>query len=386
MIFIEQKFPPFDYFAKMRETAPVFFNLERGVWELYCYNDIKAVLGDPATFSSAVFHALGYPELQTMVGMDAPRHTKFRKLLSVAFTSKMVKAQAPHIYKLTDRLIDKILGKGEVDILKDIAFPLPSSIIAVMLGVPQSDVDLFEAWAVQAFSVGEHVMQRKPPPVSALEGVKQLTDYLAEFAIKRRADPQDDLMSALAMAEVDGERLTIEEISNTGKLLLVAGFDTTKLLIGNSMHILLQDQEMMAQLRSDPTLFDDFVEEVLRFTTPFQFATRIATRDVEIGGQLIKKGQWVMAFLGSGNRDAAVFENPDSFDMRRAPNRHLGFGYGIHLCLGAPLGRLEAKIAVEEMLKRLPNLRLNPDKPVAWIEHNILQFGFTSLPAIFSAG
>lgn len=386
MKFFEQNSKPFDHYAKMRKEAPVYFNPERNVWEIYRYNDIKAVLGDHHNFSSEIFNYIGKPELQTMLAMDAPRHTKFRKLLAVAFTTKMVKAQEPHIRELTDELIDKAIKKGEIDILKDVAYPVPSNIIGTMLGVPRSDVDLFETWAVQAFTVGESVLQRKMPSDVVLAGVKQLTDYLAAFAIERRANPRDDLISALALAEVDGEILTIEEISNTGKLLLVAGFDTTKLLIGNSMHILLQDQDMMAQVRDDPNLFDDFVEEVLRFTSPFQFVSRIAICDVEIGGQLIKKGEWVMAFLGSGNRDAEFFEDPDSFDMRRSPNRHFGFGYGIHLCLGAPLGRLEAKIAVLEMLRRLPNLRFNPDKPVAWIEHNILQFGLTSLPVLFSAG
>mgnify|MGYP003384644572 CR=1 FL=1 len=401
MTFIERDLPPYPHYSKMRENDPIYFNSTRKLWEIYRYKDVQTVLSDPLTFSSEFFHAIGKPELQTLNAMDPPRHTKFRKLLAVAFTSKIVAAQEQNIRKVISAQIEKVkysgeIGKvisaqiekvkysGEIDLIADLAFPLPATIIATMLGVPPNDIEKFKEWGFHAFKVAESALQNLSPSQQALDGVKQMTDYLSEFACLRRDSPAEDLISALSCAVVDGESLTKEEIANTCKLLMVAGTDTTQLLIGNSMHLLLQAPELKQQLTQNPELLDGFIEEVLRFATPFQHSARIATRDVELNGHLIKRGQWVVAFLGSANRDPEAFANPENFDITRSPNRHLTFGYGIHFCIGAPLGRLETKVAIMALIHAFPELRLNPAKPVRFIQDNILQFGLRSLPAMFS--
>jgi cytochrome P450 len=382
---VELDAAPYPFYAEMRRRAPVHFAPDLGMWQVFRHRDIQTVMGDPASYSSEVFHAAGRPEMQTLAVMDPPRHTTFRKLLTRAFTAKMVAMQAPNIRATTIDLVNNVVEEGRIDIVKDVAFPLPALIIAGMLGLPRPDIAQFQRWAACAVDTLEATMRRQEPAPQSLEAVKQMTDYLAAVAIERRRSPGEDLLSALATATADGERLSIEEISNACKLLTVAGFDTTRLFIGTAMHILLQHHEARAQLQADPGLFDPALDESLRYCAPFQFLMRIARRDVELGGQRIGAGQWVMIFIGSGNRDEAVFPDPDRFDITRTPNRHLSFGHGIHYCLGAQLGRLEAKIAVNTMLQRLPGLRLDPDAPATRASATI-QFGFSSMPALFEPG
>lgn len=382
---LEQDATPYPFYAEMRSRAPVHFDPELGMWQVFRHRDIQTVMGDPAAFSSELFQATGRPELKTIAVMDPPRHTALRRLLTKAFTAKLVAAQAPNIRAVTSGLLNKVVERGRIDIIKDMAFPMPALVIAGMLGLPRSDTDQFQLWAPCAVEVAESTMRRKEPAQQSLEAVRQMSDYLAAVAIDRRKDPGEDLISALAAATIDGEPLTIEAISNACKLVTVAGFDTTRLFIGTAMHMLLQHHEARAQLQADPRLFDSALDEALRYCAPFQFLTRIATRDVELGGQQIRAGQWVMVFIGSGNRDEEVFPEPDRFDITRTPNRHLSFGHGIHYCPGAQLGRLEAKTAVNTMLQRLPGLRLDPDAPATRVAAN-LQFGFSAMPALFEPG
>jgi len=374
---------PYPHYAKMRATAPVFFNPERQVWEVYGYHDIQTVLGDPVTFSSEVHSAAVKAKLQTMVTMDPPRHTQFRKLISRAFTTKVVTALEPSIQAITDELLDQVATTGHMDIMTDLASPLPVTVIAELLGLPLSDRGRFKGWSDPAVKAAEMAIQGKIPEPHLLESVSQLTQYLEALAVERQRQPGNDLISGLATADVDGERLTIQEITSTCRLLLIAGYETTTNLLGNAIHLLLQHPDALAQVRTDPELLPLAIEEVLRYSAPFQLFARIATRDVEVGGQLIRAGQHVMVFNASGNRDDTAFPDPDRFDITRSPNRHLSFGHGIHYCLGAGLGRLEARIAINTLLQRFPDIRLDEGKPIEPLSSTVL-FGLRHLPIRFT--
>jgi cytochrome P450 len=367
----------------MRTDSPVFFNVERNVWEVYRYHDIQTVLGDPVTFSSDYYGAAGRPELQTMVSMDPPRHTQFRKLISRAFTTKMVAALEPRIHAITHELVDRVADCGRMDVISDFAFQLPVTVICEMLGLPLSDRDRFKQWSVPAVKISERVIQGQAPEPYMLEAVAELMQYLETLAIERRRAPGEDLISGLATASVDGDSLSIQEVTSTCRLLLIAGFETTTNLIGNATYLLLSHPDALAQVRSDAGKLASAIEEAVRYHTPFQFFARIATRDVELGGQLIRAGQHVIVYNGSGNRDAAAFSDPDRFDIAREPNRHVGFGHGIHYCLGAVLGRLEAKVGITTLLQRLPDLRLDEENPVERLSSTVL-FGLHRLPVRFT--
>jgi len=348
-------------YAEMRARAPVHFNSETQVWEVYGYNDIQTVMGDPATFSSDIQRGAMKTTLQTMITMDPPRHTLFRKLIARAFTTKTVADLEPSILRITNELMDRVAQSKQMDIISELAYPLPITVISELLGLPLADRPQFRRWselAVQGAELAIQGLEREP---HMLEAVAQLTEYLEALASERRKNPQDDLISGLASAELDGESLTTLEISSTCRLLLIGGFETTTNLIGNSLFLLLQRPDLMAQLRSEPKRLANYIEEVLRYHTSFQIFQRVATRDVELGGHVMREGQKVVIFLGSGNRDETVFSDADKFDMNRSPNRHLTFGYGIHLCLGAVLARTEAQIAINTFMARLPSARLDKD-------------------------
>lgn len=374
----------YSHYARMRAESPVYFNPESEVWEVYGYHDIQTVLGDPATFSSNVHSAAVRTRLQTMVTMDPPRHTQIRKLISGAFTSKVIASLEPRIQAISNELIDQVAATGVTDLMSDFAFPLPVTVIAELLGTPASDRDKFKHWSELAVQGSEMTRRKKVPEPHMLEAVEQLSQYLDAIILERRAEPRDDLISGLVAARVNGEQLTPQEINNACRLLLIAGFETTTNLIGNTMHLLLLHPDAMARLRADPELVPTAIEESLRHTTPFQYFSRIATRDVALGGRSIQAGQQLMVFNGSGNRDEAAFPDPERFDLTREPNRHLSFGYGIHLCLGAGLARLEAKIAINTLLRRLPEIRFDQDKTIESVPSNLV-FGLRCLPVRFSA-
>lgn len=346
-------------YAEMRAHTPVHFNSERQLWEVYGYHDIQAVLSDPIRFSSDTQRGAMKATIQTMATMDPPRHTQLRKLISRAFTSKLVADMEPSILAITNTLLDKAAQTGKIDLIADLAFPLPVTVIAELLGLPASDHGKFKHWSELAVQGAELAMQGREREPHMLEAVAQLTQYLEALAIERRERPGSDLISGLATAEVDGQHLSMQEVGNTCRLLLIAGFETTTNLIGNCLFLLLQHTESLAQLRANPQLFQSAIDEVTRYFTPFQILARIATEDVTLGGQTIQAGQQVVIFLGSGNRDATAFTDADRFDITRSPNRHLGFGHGIHYCLGAGLARIEVRVAIDTLLARFPDLSLD---------------------------
>ncbi len=370
---------PYARYASMRANAPVSFNPDLQLWEVFCYHDIQAVLGDPVTFSSDI------SALQTMATMDPPRHTQLRKLVARAFTSKLIAALEPRVQELTDELLNRAESTGCMDIIKDLAFPLPIAVIAELLGLPAEDRSKFKQWSIPAIKAAEMELQGQIPEPQFVEAVAQLERYLEVLVVQRTREPREDLISGLATAEVDGERLTMQEIVSTCRLLLIAGFETTANLIGNTAQLLLAHPDSLADARAAPELLPGAIEEALRYNSPFQFFMRRATQDVTIGGQSIRAGQLVLTINASGNRDEAAFPNADRFDIRRSPNRHLSFGHGIHFCLGAGLGRLEAKVALETLLRRFPDIRMDADGLGAEPLSSVVLYGWRSLPVRFGA-
>ena len=374
----KSQFDPCQHYARMRAESPVFFNPELRVWEVYGYHDIQAVLGDAETFSSDI------SALQTMVTMDPPRHTQLRRLVARAFSAKLVASLEPGIRTITTELLDQAEKTGRMDVIADLASPLPVAVIAELLGLPYGDRDKFKQWSIPAIKAAEMELQGQTPPAELLEAVGELTAYLEGMIALRSKEPRDDLISGLATSIVDGERLTLEEMTSTCRLLLIGGFETTRHWIGNTVQLLLQHPESLARVRADASLLPSAIEEALRYNTPFRFFARIAKRDVMLGGQLIHAGQQVLTINASGNRDEAAFPDADRFDIARSPNRHLSFGHGIHYCLGAGLARLEARIAIETLLKRFPDLRLDetdPPEPLA----SVVLWGLTRLPVCLAS-
>lgn len=367
---------PYPHYAHMRATSPVHFNAQLGVWEVYGYHDIQTVLGDAKTFSSDLSDG------KMMVFMDPPRHTQYRRLVARAFTSKVIADLEPGVQAITDELLDRVEAAGRMDLVTELAFPLPVTVIAELLGLPVGDRDRFKQWSIPAIRAAEMELMGQVPAPEFTQAVDELDAYLADLIDKRRDSPKQDLVSGLLAAEVEGEKLTLQEVASTCRLLLIAGFETTANLIGNTLQLLLAHPAALARLAADPELLPLAIEEALRFNTPFMFFARRATCDVMLGGHLIKAGQQVMTFNASGNRDESAFPHADTFDITRTPNRHLSFGHGIHYCLGAGLGRLEARVAIATLLRRFGGLRLDEQQPARPLESFVL-FGFSSLPVCF---
>jgi pimeloyl-[acyl-carrier protein] synthase len=295
---------------------------------------------------------------------DPPDHTRLRALVSAAFTPRIVQALAPRIADIAEGLLDEVEPTGSFDLIRDYAFPLPVIVIAELLGIPPQDRMRFRDWSI---ALGAAIDLRTSPDVyvAASEATGEVTAYLREIVAERRAEPREDLVSALIAAESEGGPLDEEELIAMCVLLLVAGHETTVNLIGNGVLALLRHPEQLELLRSRPDLYDGAVEELLRFDSSVQFTFRYAREDIELRGRSISRGEQVGLVLGSANRDPERFSDPDRLDVTRASLHHLAFGMGIHFCLGAPLARLEARLALETLFRRLPGLRL-VEEPLRW--------------------
>jgi cytochrome P450 PksS len=394
----EFKANPHAFYARLRAEAPFYrTTLPTGEpgWLVTRYEDAVAVFKDerfvkdkhraltPAQLARQpwfrkLFHALG----RQMLSLDPPDHTRLRALVSQAFTPRLVEQMRGRIQALTDQLLDRVQARGRLDLVREFALPLPSIVIAEMLGVPAADRHAFHRWSNALMSAALstwHMLYAVPNTLLFIR-------YLRNFIRKRRAEPQNDLVSALIRAEEGGDRLSQDELLAMIMLLLVAGHETTVNLIGGGMLALLQHPEQLEKLRRDPALIKPAVEELLRFTSPVDLATeRYAREDVAIGGVTIPRGEMVFVALGSANRDERQFANPDALDIAREPNKHLAFGLGAHFCLGAPLARLEGQLAISTLLRRLPNLRLTrPPGQLRW-RRGLLLRGLESLPVAFDS-
>ena len=358
--------------------------------------EVVAALRDPR-LSSNMRHQPGYPqfvELAAQMGLsdllgfqdrlmlfaDPPDHTRLRRLVSKAFHLRTVEAMRPWIEGLVDELLDAVDGEGGMDVTSQLALPLPVTVICQMLGVPIEDRPQFEEWtkaAVKALDPGDDYTVL----FGARDAFAAYGDYFEGLIAERRKTPGDDLLSALLAAEDEGDRLTHDELVAMIVLLFVAGHETTVNLISNGLLALLRHPDQLALLRDDPSLDASAVEELLRFDPPVQLTARIATTDVELCGHPLEQGQQVVLLLGSANRDESVFPDPERLDIRRESNRQVAFGGGIHLCLGAPLARIEAQAALGRLVRRFPGLALVSDD-VPYKETFTLR-GPTSLPVVW---
>jgi len=315
-----------------------------------------------------------------MLAMGPPDHTRLRGLVHKAFTPRLIELMRMRIQSLTDELLDAALGKGRIDLIRDYALPLPTTIIAEMLGVPASDNHRFHRWssALMASSSSTWGMLRALPSVVAF------LRYIRKLVKARKASPRDDLTTALVSAREAGDRLSEDELLAMIFLLLIAGHETTVNLIGNGMLALLEHPEQLDRLRNEPELIKPAIEELLRYDSPVQIASeRYPREDVTIAGVTIPRGEMVFAVVGSANRDERQFERPEELDITRDPNRHVTFGLGAHYCVGAPLARMEGQIAISTLLRRLPDLRLAVPRERLCRRPGLGLHGLASLPLTF---
>ena len=374
---------PFPAYAHARQTSPVFrIPPPFDAWAVFDYETVKRAFGDASVFSSEVNAPRHWFLFQ-----DAPRHTKQRALISRGFTPRMVAGLEPRIREISRSLLDKVVSRGEMDMAADFAVPLPMIVISELIGIPADDWTRYTRWVegILALSHTRSGEAAKAEGMSKFRTVAaEMSEYVGQMIASRRANRRDDLLTRLVEAEVDGERLTHEEILGFFQLLILAGQETTTNLINNAILCLTEHPDQLARLRVDPErLLPRAIEEVLRYRPPFLWLMRTPRRDVELHGQTIPAGALVLLMVASANRDGAQFPDPDRFDITRDPNPHLAFGHGSHFCLGAPLSRLEARIALADVLARLPDLRRPSDEP--WEPRQALHvYGPTRLPVRFT--
>jgi len=366
------------------------------VWVLTRYDDVLTTLKDHANFSSERLRA-NNPLVQalesqrlasgplgttpTMLSTDPPAHTRMRSLVNKAFTPRQVERIRSQMVEIAEGLLDGLPEPGKIDVVADFSIPFPIIVIAAMLGVPASDRERFKAWSTDiAGSLGGPF---QPPDVieRSVRASNEIADYFRHQIASRRAEPHDDLLSALAAAEEEGDLLTEDELIATCILLLVAGNETTTNLIGSGMHTLLQNLDERRKLQANPALMPSAVEEMLRYEPAAQMTSRIANEGAELGGVRFEPGQVILPVLAAANRDPAHFPEPDRFNIERHPNRHLAFGQGIHYCLGAPLAVAEARIAFDALLRRMPEPQAAFEAP-DWGQSFILR-GLKSLPVVY---
>jgi cytochrome P450 len=362
---------PFPWYTFMREAHPVYYHPQYHFWQVFRYEDVQRVLSDYASFSSA-FGDSG-PLSSSLISMDPPRHRQLRNIVTQAFTPRSVAQLSQRITAIINTLLDQIAATGQMDIIDDLAYPLPVIVIAEMLGIPREDRERFKMWSDAM--IGASYPEGGNPQA-------EMSMYFLEMIQKRSQERKDDLISALLDAQIDGQHLNQLELLGFCILLLVAGNETTTNLIGNALLCFDEHPETMEQLRAEPALIPGAIEEVLRYRSPVQYMYRSAIADIVIRGHEIRAGQTVLARIGSANRDEAQFPDADRFDIKRTPNRHIAFGQGIHFCLGAPLARLEAKFALTMLLERFHEIKRVAGVPLEATGSDLV-YGVKHLPVTF---
>jgi cytochrome P450 len=363
--------------------APPLRHADTGVWQVFSHADVERVLTDHEHFSSERTRGeMGSsdPLAASMVLIDPPRHRQLRTLVTEAFTPRRVAQMEPRIRSIARELLDAMPPSGATDFVQAFSFPLPAMVIAELLGVPFDRRDDFQRWSDDIVTTGmtSDLTERGQAAAEAMGY------FFFELMEQRRLEPRDDLVSALLVAEVDGRRLEVIELIGFCVLLLIAGHETTTNLLNHTVCCLSEHPDAAALLRRDPGLVPGAIEEVLRFRSPVYGLSRRAKVDAELGGRRIAAGDRLFAWMSAANRDPSVFADPDTFDIRRTPNRHVAFGHGIHFCLGAPLARLEAAVALPMVLERLPDLRLDGDDPPVEKESVVIT-GYLRLPVRYTA-
>jgi cytochrome P450 family 142 subfamily A polypeptide 1 len=375
---------PFADYAWMRDHAPAYWDARNEVWALTRYDDVLAVEKDAATFSS---HRAPRPHgdhLPMMISFDDPEHARRRKLVSKGFTPRRVRDHEATIRRICTTIVDRVAPKGECDFVWDIAAPLPLLLIADMLGFPPDAYDDLLRWSDDLI----RATNADPPHEIAEAGLNAMLEFrefqLGVIADRRSKPPQDDLVSILCHAEIDGERLDDESIINESLLILIGGDETSRHVMTDGMLALLDHPGEMAILRDEPATLENGVEELLRWVSPIKNMSRTVTRDVQLHDETLREGQQVILMYPAANRDPRKFDEPERFDVRRYPNPHLAFGFGPHFCLGASLARLELQVMFSELLSRLPDLHLAGD-PMPRRPSNFIS-GPEAMPVAFTPG
>jgi len=385
---------PHAFYHHLRATSPMLDVPSLNEVILTRREDCEAILRD-ARFSSNPNHAVSNlpPEqrsfretlaadtdVNTLLFLDPPDHTRIRGLVSKAFTPRTVERLRPRIAEITNGILDEAADGGSFDVVADLGFVLPVTVICEMLGVPAEDRDQFGPWSSDASRLLDSNLDQATMERGVL-AFMYLLNYLNSLFDERRAHPGNDLISALLAAEEAGDKLSEEELRSIVVLLFVAGHETTMNLIGNGTWALLQHPDQLARLRDDPSLITTCVEELLRYDGPVHVTGRTATCDLEVGGRAVPKGQTLVALLAAANRDPAAYSNPDGLDIGRADNHHLTFSHGIHYCLGASLARAEGQIAIGSLVERFPTIEAVATP--TYRAHFVLR-GLTALPVTLS--
>ena len=376
---------PYPTYAELRARDPVHRSRLMDQWVFSRYADVDTILRDHRHFSSdprkraASRRRVCLPNVEepSMLFLDPPDHTRLRALVNKAFTPRAITALESHIRELMTTLLDAVDDPSAFDLMEAVAKPLPVIVIAEMLGIPPEDRAQFGIWSDQRARILEPTLSPEEQE-TAESAMRALDAYLVPIISERKADPKDDIISALAQAEEEGDKLTEREVLIMLRLLLVAGNETTTNLIGNGMLALLRHPDQLAALREDPGLIPSAVEELLRFDSPVQVDMRSVLDDCDVNGFHLRRGDNVVTLLGAANRDPDQFQAPDRLDVRRREQNHLAFGRGIHHCLGAPLARLEGRIVLEALLERFASMRLLDDRPA--FRNSVVLRGLLSLP------
>ena len=382
---------PYPFYHRMRETDPVHLS-PLGLWVLTRYGDCVTSLRDPR-FGRDGFEAIlsaqygGESETgrlpRSMLFRDPPDHTRLRALVTRAFTPRVIEGMRGQIQAVVDRLLDRVEERGHMDVIADLAYPLPVTVICDMLGVPEGDHEQMKDWSSDIIRSLDAI--GIPSDDSVVErgrvGRRGIAEYFRALLPERRRHPRADLLSSLIAAEEQGDRLTEGELLATCVLLFIAGHETTVNLIGNGLLALLRHPGELARLRAEPGLIGSAVEELLRFDSPVQRTARITNADVVVGGKTLPAGAFVITAIGAANRDPRHFAEPDRLDIGRTENRHIAFGFGIHFCLGAPLARVEGQLALGALMRRMPKLRLT-GADLEWRESSTLR-GLKAFPVEF---
>ena len=377
---------PYPTYATLREKDPVHRSRLMNAWLFSRHGDIDMILRDhqrfgndprKGTLNRRQRKSLPADEDFTMLFLDPPDHKRLRALVNKAFTPKAVNALEPHIRSLLQGLLDDIDDPAGFDLMQAVAQPLPVIVIAEMLGVPPEDRSRFKVWSNQRARVLEPMIDAREREVAEAAN-RSLNDYFMPIIKERRQAPKDDIVSALAQAEEEGDRLTEREMLNMLRLLLIAGNETTTNLIGNGVLALLRHPDQLQRLRDDPSLIPSAVDELLRFDSPVQTDFRRVLEDCEVNGFPLKRRDNIVVLLGAANRDPDVFDRPDDLDVGRGDRSHLSFGRGIHHCLGAPLARLEGRIVLEMLLERFSQISLRSEQPR--FRNSIVLRGLEALP------
>ena len=360
----------FSWFRTKLDTTPVYRDEEKG-WQVFGYDDIARILADTTTFSSDTARAFNPPQpdldffdMGNLVTTDPPRHRQLRSLINSGFTPRAVAGLTPMIERITHTLLDAVDGKDRFDLIDSVAYALPITVICELLGLPMEDEPLFRVWGEALGTVDAATVPPDQLRDEVAPAVRDMNAYLMDQVRRRRKQPTDDVISKLANAEVDGKQLEDGEIVGITGLTMFAGHATTMALIANAVLLFDRHPESGAAVRADRSLLRNAAEEVLRLRPPFPRLARVVTADTEIGGHQIAAGELVTPWIGAGNRDASRFPDPDRFDIHRHTGSSLVFGQGIHFCLGAPLARLEGRIALDILMDRYTDIAVDASEPV----------------------